>query len=218
MMMMMMKGHLSLTLLLLLVLCSQCGAKSLGDDDDNKTQEVKTAVVKCADDTEKRWQQELEKAVSTLKNELEEQRKREQVAFGASLGPRGGYTGPFNGVVTLVYSVVFTNAGEAYNPTTGIFTAPMKGVYYFSFSGYNYSTRDMGLLLWKNAVHMVMAHNHGQSWVSGSRWESGSNSITLVLQKGDQVYMRLRASSWVYDNSNHHSNFNGHLLFPLQTR
>lgn len=79
MMMMMMKGHLSLTLLLLLVLCSQCGAKSLGDDDDNKTQEVKTAVVKCADDTEKRWQQELEKAVSTLKNELEEQRKRGRI-------------------------------------------------------------------------------------------------------------------------------------------
>ena len=69
----------------------------------------------------------------------------------------------------------------------------------------------MGLRLMKNGVQMVTVYNH----VAGNRYETATNGMTLRLQAGDQVYMRLRAHTWIYDNSNNHSTFIGHLLFPL---
>ncbi|XP_031415850.1 complement C1q-like protein 4 [Clupea harengus] len=141
---------------------------------------------------------------------MENQRTTEQVAFGAALGPHGGQ-GPYNTEITLVYKVVFANAGNAYNPATGIFTAPVKGVYYFSFSGHNHSSKPMGLRLMKNGHQMVTVFNHP----AGNRYETATNGMNLQLEMGDHVYMRLRENTWIFDNINHHSTFIGHLLFPL---
>lgn len=92
---------------------------------------------------------------------------------------------------------------------TGIFTAPVKGVYYFSFSGHNLSTRAMGLRLFKNGQSMVLAFNHA----AGSRPETATHGMTLELEKGDQVYIRLIRDTWLFDNGNIHGTFIGHLLF-----
>ncbi|MEQ2202679.1 hypothetical protein XENOCAPTIV_012114 [Xenoophorus captivus] len=131
------------------------------------------------------------------------------VAFGASIGT-GGNVGPYNTEITLIYKKVYMNTGS-FNPATGIFTAPVRGVYYFSFSGHNISSKPMGLQLMKNGVQVVTVYNH----VAGNRHETATNGMTLLLDVGDQVYMRLRQNTWIYDNSNDHSTFIGHLLFTL---
>lgn len=69
----------------------------------------------------------------------------------------------------------------------------------------------MGLRMMKNGVQTVTVYNH----VAGRRYETATNGMTLQLDKGDQVYMRLRANTWICDNDNDHSTFVGHLLFPL---
>lgn len=132
-----------------------------------------------------------------------------RVAFGAAIGT-GENTGPFNTDITLVYRKVLSNTGS-YNPTTGIFTAPVRGVYYFSFSGHNISNKPMGLQLMKNGSHMVTVYNHP----AGNRFETATNGMVLQLEVGEQVYMRLMANTWIYDNSNQHSTFTGFLLFPV---
>ena len=65
----------------------------------------------------------------------------------------------------------------------------------------------------KNGKQMVTVYNK----VGGTRrrFETATNSMILQLEVGDQVYMRLRAHTWVFDNYNGHSTFIGHLLFPL---
>ncbi|XP_031436380.1 cerebellin-4-like [Clupea harengus] len=154
--------------------------------------------------------EKLKDAMSALRSQMEDQRRTEQVAFGASLGPRG-HVGPYNTHMTLVYKDVFANVGNAYNPATGIFTAPVKGVYYFSFSGHNHSSRAMGLKLMKNDHQMVIVYNHA----AGNRMETATNGMNLQLEKGDRVYMQLYIHTWVFDNHNDHTTFIGHLLFPL---
>ncbi|XP_030280388.1 uncharacterized protein LOC115585861 [Sparus aurata] len=60
-----------------------------------------------------------------------------QVAFSASLLASGsGYTGPFNTHTLLVFRHVVTNIGNAYNPNTGFFIAPVRGAYHFELHIY----------------------------------------------------------------------------------
>ncbi|XP_072220493.1 cerebellin-4-like [Leuresthes tenuis] len=146
-----------------------------------------------------------ETQLEILRSEIQGNR----VAFGAAIN-NGGNIGPFNTEITLIYNKVYANTGS-FNPATGIFTAPVKGVYYFSFSGHNVSSKPMGLRLMKNGEQMVTVYNHA----AGNRYETATNGMTLPLEVGDHVYMRLRQDTWVYGNSNDHNTFIGHLLFPL---
>ena len=69
----------------------------------------------------------------------------------------------------------------------------------------------MGLRLMRNGVQMITVYNHA----AGNRAETATNGMTLQLEVGDQVFMRLRINTWIYDNVNDHSTFIGHLLFRL---
>lgn len=69
----------------------------------------------------------------------------------------------------------------------------------------------MGLRLMKNGQQMITIYNHAL----GDRYETGTNSISLTLEKGDLVNVRLRENTWVFDNENDHTSFVGHLLYSL---
>uniref|UniRef100_A0A8C1AL13 Cerebellin 7 n=1 Tax=Cyprinus carpio carpio TaxID=630221 RepID=A0A8C1AL13_CYPCA len=140
-------------------------------------------------------------------------RMEHNIAFAATLGNKGD-VGPFSTNFPLVYKKVFLNAGSCYNTGTGIFTAPVKGVYFFSLSGHNKTSKPMALRLFKNGEPMIIVYNHPLT-DAGIRYESLSNSITLMLEKGDQVYVHLLANTWVFDNTDNLTLFTGHLVFPL---
>ncbi|TNN50028.1 hypothetical protein EYF80_039769 [Liparis tanakae] len=87
--------------------------------------------------------------------ELQEQQEVGKVAFSGSLLASGaGNTG---GGETLVYKNVFTNVGNHYNPSTGYFTAPVRGAYYFRFTGHQKHFGVMMMRLQKNDEFIVTA-------------------------------------------------------------
>ncbi|XP_029561617.1 complement C1q-like protein 2 [Salmo trutta] len=137
-----------------------------------------------------------------------------KVAFSASLAApgQGGDTGPFNTAITLVYRNIYSNIGNAYNPTTGIFTAPVRGLYLFRF--YIYAWADSSVptsaLLYKNGHQIAIAQA-----VHSSGAINSSNGVSLLLEVGDVVNMHLSTGRKIFDNEYHHSTFSGHLLFTM---
>ncbi|RXN29678.1 complement C1q 4 [Labeo rohita] len=93
-----------------------------------------------------------ENQLEAIKRENAEQPK---VAFSADLGKRGDL-GPQSTEITLTFNNIFTNTGNNYNPATGLFTAPVKGVYYFRFTACGVQIRQsLGASLHKNGQKIV---------------------------------------------------------------
>ncbi|XP_036414567.1 uncharacterized protein LOC118799005 [Colossoma macropomum] len=142
---------------------------------------------------------------------LRKENKERKVAFSAGLLASGyGHTGPYSTDFPLVYKHVFTNIGSAYNPVTGFFTAPVRGVYQFRFHIHGGSGRLVAVDLHMNGHYMAGTHAY-----QDQHSVSSSNGVTLLLQAGDVVSLKLRANSWVYDSGVHHSTFSGHMLFSV---
>ncbi|XDV25958.1 hypothetical protein PO909_029781 [Leuciscus waleckii] len=146
--------------------------------------------------------------------ELRKENRDREIAFSASLMQSGsGHIGPFTTEITLTYRNVFTNIGNAYNPVTGIFTAPLKGAYMFRVSLFGIGGPPTYVAIIKNGEHVVMAHDIQPQ--AQDRLHS-SNGVVLILEVGDVVYVRLRSGSRIYDNGDNHNTFSGFLLFPLR--
>ncbi|XP_048011572.1 uncharacterized protein LOC125245136 isoform X1 [Megalobrama amblycephala] len=144
--------------------------------------------------------------------ELRKENRDREIAFSASMMESGdGYIGPFSTEITLTYRNVFTNIGNAYNPITGVFTAPLKGAYMFRISVHSIAPTAATAGIVKNGQHVVIADAFQPQGGLNS-----SNGVVLILEVGDVVYVRLWSGRRIYDSYNNHNTFSGFLLFPLR--
>ncbi|XDV25907.1 hypothetical protein PO909_029733 [Leuciscus waleckii] len=145
--------------------------------------------------------------------ELRKENRDREIAFSASLmkSDSGNYIGPFTTEITLTYKNVFTNIGNAYNPITGVFTAPLKGAYMFRISVFGVGPTAATADIFKNGERVVVAHAQQPQYDLNS-----SNGVVLILEVGDVVYVRLLSGRRIYDDQNNRNTFSGFLLFPLR--
>ncbi|XP_041634950.1 complement C1q-like protein 3 [Cheilinus undulatus] len=147
--------------------------------------------------------QDSEDQILELKN-----KERTKVIFSAAAGGGDIPIGPFETDTILIYKTVITNIGNAYDPVTGIFTAPVAGVYYFTFFFLTGGELTTHVVLMKNSqVTFLSLDFHTEHDMA----DNGGNAIFLQLQPGDQVYMRLTASTHVF-GGDYVTTFSGSLV------
>ncbi|XP_053193300.1 complement C1q tumor necrosis factor-related protein 3-like isoform X2 [Scomber japonicus] len=135
---------------------------------------------------------------------------KSQVAFSASLFNTEKWThyGPFDSETRLVFEKVTTNVGNAYDNTTGVFTAPVKGLYYVRLTCNVGDSGSLNTAVMKNGENMFAIFN------TLGLHSSGSNGMTLVLEEGDRLEVFLWPTRSVFDQSRL-STFSGFLVFPM---
>ncbi|XP_076829457.1 complement C1q-like protein 4 [Brachyhypopomus gauderio] len=151
---------------------------------------------------------------------LEKSKTGTKVVFSVAMRPPSiksdnfGITGPFSWSSILIHQHSITNIGNAYNTATGIFTAPVKGVYFFTFTTYSWvSEKNIGVSLYKNHEEVLLIWEHQDR---GDNEDYASNSVALILEQGDKVYLNLPSGFQVASSltSNIHT-FSGFLLHQL---
>jgi len=111
-----------------------------------------------------------------------------------------------NGVIT--FEVEKMNVGGAMNSASGVFTAPVNGIYHFDFSAIKNSSPDyLVITLQVNGIGYGRAHT-----VSNVVAATVSLTASLRLKVGDQVVLNNQFGGQIFDNQYQHTQFAGWLV------
>jgi hypothetical protein len=103
----------------------------------------------------------------------------------------------------IPFELTRTNVGNAMNASTGVFTTPRPGKYFFTFSGINYGSYA-AVELQLNGVQIGAGY-------SNEMHNTFSHHVTLQLSKGDQIRLVLIVGT-VYDDIRSYTSFVGLLV------
>ena len=111
-------------------------------------------------------------------------------AFNAAGQPSYRYMNTWQNTPLISWNYVDVNTGSHFSNSTGRFTAPVAGKYFFIYTTMfqNPSTADFAIKLHKNGTMVVISNNHsggGQS--NGHTWNDATVQSVITLAAGDYV-------------------------------
>lgn len=125
------------------------------------------------------------------------------------------------------FNVILANIGDGYDPSTGVFTAPLNGSYLVGFSGVSYRGQSVLLHLVRNGQRLLSAFDNSGceccSQATSAAADAGvnkcagsaSNAGILSLDKGDKVWVELPDGYGLHNALYHnYASFYGYFLFP----
>lgn len=114
--------------------------------------------------------------------------------------------------VIVKFNKVWTNNLNGYDVNTGIFTAPMQGLYHFSAVFMSEIGKTLYLHLWHNKKMTA------GSYTKGDGYKTGTFDVVLILKKGDRIYIRCKGGHYSHDSQrifsdgDNYSTFSGYRI------
>ena len=127
---------------------------------------------------------------------------------------------PFSTTLTPIpFDLALVNEGNAMDLTSGIFTAPRTGIYFFSFTGQAFFPSSTSRV-WLGVNLYLNNGLIGKGYASEANTVSGQSSTltlqsTLNLKSGDKVWMMITDTSsgeYLWDTTSHYTHFTGFML------
>nr|XP_034307450.1 complement C1q tumor necrosis factor-related protein 2-like [Crassostrea gigas] len=88
---------------------------------------------------------------------------------------------------TVIFDKVSLNEGNAYNKTSGIFTAPMDGIYSFTWSILTQSGKYFVSEIVQNGHKVASNYCDGRGH---DYWSMSTEHANIKMKKGDKVWIR----------------------------
>ncbi|XP_062569385.1 cerebellin-3-like isoform X3 [Saccostrea cucullata] len=157
----------------------------------------------------------LEREILRLQEEMvlltkENQMNEKAVTFSATADDNVSQTITRGGEV-IILKRVLNNVGGGYDSETGVFTAPVAGNYAFFFSVEVTRKKRLKIFLYVNNNHVAEAI----AGVNEEYFDTGSNMVTLSLQKNDRVCIKSHPNNAEMVDIQYCGNsFTGFLLSP----
>uniref|UniRef100_A0A672Z3I8 Cerebellin 20 n=2 Tax=Sphaeramia orbicularis TaxID=375764 RepID=A0A672Z3I8_9TELE len=154
----------------------------------------------------------LSNHLTETKNAIK-QMKAAATGFSVALPKQNQCLGPFSMAKNITYGTVTINKGNNYDTSTGVYTAPVAGVYslavtiYSNFTGQTPTKACANLSVNGNTVAQLKEKSNGD------HQDSSSVVITKKLQAGDKVSV-IQPPGCAFCGANHNFNtFTGFLLY-----
>jgi len=118
---------------------------------------------------------------------------------------------PFNSANTSIsFETTLLNEGKGFDPSSGIFTVPVNGIYHFQFITANdYDVLYLDVLLQVNGV--TAAHAYGSTTKASSN-DVVSLTASLRLAANDKVTVLNHREGVLFDDQYHFTHFIGWLV------
>ncbi|XP_046646355.1 uncharacterized protein LOC124336550 [Daphnia pulicaria] len=120
----------------------------------------------------------------------------------------------------IPFEFAWVNEGNAMDLTTGEFTAPRPGIYFFSFTGVAYISSSSYAYFYSYLYlngNLIGSSRVYEGSTPVNQWNPLTLQSTLNLKKGDQVWVQIAYSNGstniaLFDDSNHYTHFTGFML------
>ncbi|KAG2467864.1 complement C1q-like protein 4 [Erpetoichthys calabaricus] len=123
-----------------------------------------------------------------------------------------GLRKPHEGSEVLKFDDVVTNVGNYYEPTTGKFTCPLPGIYYFTY--HVLMRGGDGTSMWADLKKNGQVRASAIAQDADQNYDYASNSVILHLDVGDEVCVQLDGGKVHGGSNNKYSTFSGFLIYP----
>lgn len=107
---------------------------------------------------------------------------------------------------TIIFDTVSLNEGNAYDKTTGTFTAPFDGLFSFTWATLTKGGKYFITEIVRNGQRMAYNHNDGRGLETYSMSSSHAN---IKMKKGDKVWIRTHENLGQFVYGANYCNFSG---------
>ena len=143
-----------------------------------------------------------------------EKNKQDQIYFSAYADEGGDVTGD------LTFPKIVTNLGGAFDGSSGVFTAPVNGVYTFTFSGQQSGAGVSGnnaidLFVKKNGATVFTIYDDENTPDENQIWQNINSIFSLELNENDTVKLQIDSTDRLYASGNARLTFMGQLVVAI---